>query len=290
MTEKRKLFVVDGNSSALQDFKWAQKALRRPEDALSVFASRLAFIQARWKPDECVVVFDGDSLFRRELAPGYASQNENFIAKWITPLMVQVTDWVQSQGVPYLYDSAFEGGDLAATMIAQHDGPAVYVSRNPMARQLVESGRVAILEQMYSGRDKKRRPQFYTWPDLVADVFSVRGKSLHFPLEDYYCLVGVRGCPGAVGTGVARARALLGQYGTLVGIQEAWPELKIEGKQLNVPMLEGLRSLFDRLAIVRNVVLFKKDVPIPSISRELPDLQKFSALFEDDANGMAEAE
>jgi 5'-3' exonuclease len=248
----RKLFVVDAGCVG-QDWIWGKKF--KIDDGISVFASRLAYFQKRWNPEECVVAFDGENLFRRELSPGYRVQFPPFVpAETVTELM----DWVQSQGVPYLYDSAFEAGDLAATLISQHEGTAVYVSPKIMARRLVESGRVAVLKTMYAGRERERKPQFYTWPDLVADVF----QGLDFPLDDYLCLVGLPGCPGAVGIGPYRARALLGQYGTLVGIQEAWPELKIEDKRLNVPTLEGLRSLFDRLAIVRNVVLFKKDVHI----------------------------
>jgi 5'-3' exonuclease len=214
----------------------------------------------------------------------YKPWNVIYVDDKLLGFMAEVTDWVQSQGIPFVYDPSFDAADLAATLISQHDGPAVYVSGSHHARQLVESGRVAVLNEMYGDKQGKRVPIFYTWPDLVADVYTLYGKPIEINYEDYLCLVGTRGMLGAPGVGPVTARVLLSKYGTLEGIQEAWPDISIKGKKVGVLVREGLRSLFDRLSIVRNIMLLRRDVPIPEFDRTPPDLRKFSALWPRDAN------
>jgi 5'-3' exonuclease len=278
-----KLFVVDALSSAAQELGTAL-SMSRKEDALAMFASRLAFIQAQWGPEQLVVAFDGEKPYRAELWPDYKPWNVIYVDDKLLGFMAEVTDWVQSQGIPFVYDPSFDAADLAATLISQHDGPAVYVSGSHHARQLVESGRVAVLNEMYGDKQGKRVPIFYTWPDLVADVYTLYGKPIEINYEDYLCLVGTRGMLGAPGVGPVTARVLLSKYGTLEGIQEAWPDISIKGKKVGVLVREGLRSLFDRLSIVRNIMLLRRDVPIPEFDRTPPDLRKFSALWPRDAN------
>jgi len=141
----------------------------------------------------------------------------------------------------------------------------------------VKSGTVAVLSRFTRQTDGGRLAKFYTWPDLVADVFSLKNKPIDIALEDYLCLRGVPGCKGAEQVGRVTSRALLAKYGDLEGIRAAWPNLSIppDNKPLRRIQIDGLRDMFDRLSIIRNVVLFRRDVPLPPIDLTTPDLKKF---------------
>jgi 5'-3' exonuclease len=279
MEKQKSLFVIDASNVALHELGISKQCRDREKAPASEwFADRVACIQQRYRPDELVIAFDGDNLYRKELAPDYLPGSIPKYNRALPKILDEVRDWATLAGVPCLVDSAFEAGDIAATLISKHEGTAVFCTSSKMARQLVESNRVALLTHYNPDPKLYRCPRFYLWPDLVADVFTLRRNPLHFDLDDYLCLVGRPGCIGALGIGPVFARALLHKYKTLDAIRDAWPDLEADGLKVCKAQQEGLRSMFDRLALIRNMVLLRRDVPLPKVDLTCPDLKKFSAF------------
>ena len=58
-------------------------------------------------------------------------------------------------------------------------------------------------------------------------------------------------------------------------IANAMPRPKICGSLANVREKDGLTTMFDNLAVMRNLLTLRTDVPLPDIDLTPPDLGRF---------------
>jgi len=277
-----KLFAVDASSAVVHEQWYAAERIRSPDLGLPLFCSRLASILYRWRPDKFVVCFDGEQNFRREFMPKYQPQSRwlSTSNKWRVDdtLLQQAYEWCLSQGVPVMQHVNYEAADLAASLFWQNpEDKGAWCSHNMIGFQLIESERVAQLRRFsFSRKTGVREPLWYTWPELAMDIYMFRMRAVPGDIIDYWCMVGLpHQIKGAKLIGNTKAKSLLQDYGSMDGIYNAMGDLKFGSRKANKEELAGLRDMFDRIAILRNMLILRTDVPLPDIDLTPPDLEKF---------------
>jgi DNA polymerase-1 len=244
------LYLIDAHSLIFQVFH-AIPALTGPkgQPINAVFGFTGDLLRLRKKnPTYLICAFDPpgktfrDGLFQ-EYKATRAPMPDDLAAQ--IPVILRI---VEAMCIPIVQVPGYEADDAIATLADRGDraGMEVFVCTGDKdCRQLI-SDRV----KLYNLRKDTlldRAGLAADWgiaPEQVVDLLALVGDS-------------VDNVPGVPGVGIKTAQKLLQAYGTIAGILEHLDEIK------GAKVRENLRAHADRLALSRELVRLRRDVPIP---------------------------
>ncbi|MBP6839742.1 MAG: DNA polymerase I [Kofleriaceae bacterium] len=227
-----------------------------PTGAIYVFARMLMRLHQDVHPDRIAVVFDsGRKSFRSELYPDYKAHRPD-APEDLTLQMPYFRPLVDAFRWPVLTVPGVEADDVIATLAtAAHarGWEVVIYSADKDLMQLVGDG-VSMVDSL--------RQQTYT-PAEVEAKFGVPPARV----ADYLALVGDASdnIPGLDGVGGKTAAKLLADHGSLdalIAANPVVPRLKVKQPFSDPAQLE-------RLAVSRQLVALRRDVPLPLSLDEL---------------------
>ncbi|TVQ29991.1 MAG: DNA polymerase I [Phycisphaeraceae bacterium] len=252
------LYIIDGHSQFFRAFHairtpMSSPVTNEPTNATFGFAGMLLKLLRGQRPDYLLVVIDvsGDrESFRSELYPEYKA-NREAAPEGFHPQVERCVSMLEAIGAPVIGVEGVEADDVIATVVtrlAQGEGGEDLririVSKDKDLQQLLIPGRVEMYDihtDTLIDVDKLKEEKGVT-PEQVVDMLALMGDT-------------VDNVPGVEGVGPKTAAQLVSKYGTLENLLAHADEIK--GKRG-----EKLRAAGDLLALSKQLVTLKRDVPI----------------------------
>ena len=256
MPEPKPLILVDGSSYLFRAYHALPPLTNsrgEPTGAIVGVVNMLRKLIDTYRPELMAVVFDAPGrTFRDELYPEYKAHRPPMpddLRAQIEPLHAIV----RAMGLPLLVVPGVEADDVIGTLATQAAAaglPTLVSTSDKDLAQLVDD-RVTLVNTM---------------TDQVLDRAGVIDK-LGVPPErvvDFLTLVGdsVDNVPGVPQCGPKTAVKWLADYGSLAGVVENAAAIK--GR-----VGENLRASLDRLALSRELVTIRSDVPLDVAPQDL---------------------
>lgn len=198
---------------------------------------------------------EGGRSFRKDLDATYKANRPEHDAALQHQIALTI-DTLRGDGFPVWFVKGFEADDVLASAVEQAlgatDGPAceaiVIASSDKDLLQLVEP-RVTV-KSLTSGNVLDEA--------TVLEKFGVRPNQI----VDYLALVGdtADNIKGAKGIGAKRAAELLGKYGNL---EDLFTALTQHDTNFTPALATALREFEPRMALVRQLITLRRDVPVP---------------------------
>jgi DNA polymerase-1 len=245
-----RLFLVDAHSLIFQVFHAIPEMSSpdgMPTNALFGFTRDMVYLRTEMKPDYLVCAFDMPGpTFRDKIHHDYKAHRPPPPVDLTTqlPLIMQM---LEGMGIPVLGLEGFEADDVIATLAARasQQGMDVFVCTNDKdCRQLVDDRTCIFNLRKKTVLD--RAALLEEWgikPDQVIDLQALAGDS-------------VDNVPGVPGIGIKTAAKLLQEFGSLDNILANIERVAGAKKQ------ESLRATREQVAISRQLVTLRRDVPI----------------------------
>ncbi|HEY4244285.1 MAG TPA: DNA polymerase I [Kofleriaceae bacterium] len=280
---KERLYIVDGHGyifrahyGLMNSSKGERREVRlstsdgMPTGALYVFARMLMRLEEDSQPKRMVVVFDhkgGKQTFRAELFAEYKATRKA-PPEELQVQMKYFAQIVEGMGWPVMAVPGVEADDVIATLVREareRDWEVVVYSADKDIMQMVGDG-VSMIDALHG--------KTYTRDEVI--------KKMGVPPEqvpDFLALVGDTSdnIPGLRGVGDKTAAGLLEKYGNLDALIAANPLVP----RLKQPFSDP--DQLARLAISRQLVELKRDVPLPKTLDELVvgewDLPRLLQMF-----------
>ena len=259
------LYLVDGSNFLFRAFHAMPPMSTKsgiPTGAVRGFVSMLLRLLADEKPTHLAVVFDAEGRSKRaELYPAYKA-NRSETPPELIPQFDLARRMVRALGITCLDATDVEADDILATLAqaGRHsDIPVVVVSSDKDLMQLVQDGRIELLDTMKEeGRGKRFAERdvsekFGVPPSQLGDVLALMGDSSD-------------NIPGVPGIGPKTAAQLVLHFGSVANLLRYLDEhgglgdLSLRGKD---KVAAALREHRAQLEISRRLVALEDDLPLP---------------------------
>ncbi|MCT4575031.1 MAG: DNA polymerase I [Alphaproteobacteria bacterium] len=273
MTEKKKLYLVDGSGFIFRAFHATPVSLTRsdgtPINAVMGFCNMLFKLVQENNDSKIVVVFDAARKnFRNDIYADYKA-NRGATPEELIPQFPIIREAVDAFNIPHVEMEGYEADDLIATYSkeASKQGiETVIVSSDKDLMQLVGDG-VYMFDSMKSKTIKEEQvfEKFGVTPDKVIDVQALAGDSSD-------------NVPGVEGIGVKTGAQLINEYGSLENLLDRASEIKQNKRR------EKLIRDSELAKISKQLVTLKLDVPVEKslddLKQEKIDLEKLVSFME----------
>jgi DNA polymerase-1 len=273
-SQAKPFILVDGSSYLYRAFHALPPLINSqgfPTGAVYGVTNMLKKLLADYDPDNIAVVFDAKGkTFRDDLYPAYKATRSAMPAELILQIE-PLHDIVRAMGLPLLMIDGVEADDVIGTLAktAAKAGQRTLISTGDKdMAQLVDSN-ITLVNTMSNT---------YLTPQTVPEKFGVPPELI----IDYLTLVGdtVDNVPGVPQVGPKTAVKWLLQYGSLTNVIE-------NAQNITGKVGENLRNAIPHLALSKQLVTIKLDVPLAQtpdeLKRSAPDktlLQKFYQQLE----------
>jgi DNA polymerase-1 len=273
-SQAKPFILVDGSSYLYRAFHALPPLINSqgfPTGAVYGVTNMLKKLLADYDPDNIAVVFDAKGkTFRDDLYPAYKATRSAMPAELILQIE-PLHDIVRAMGLPLLMIDGVEADDVIGTLAktAAKAGQRTLISTGDKdMAQLVDSN-ITLVNTMSNT---------YLTPQTVPEKFGVPPELI----IDYLTLVGdtVDNVPGVPQVGPKTAVKWLLQYGSLTNVIE-------NAQNITGKVGENLRTAIPHLALSKQLVTIKLDVPLAQtpdeLKRSAPDktlLQKFYQQLE----------
>ncbi|HEX8170906.1 MAG TPA: 5'-3' exonuclease H3TH domain-containing protein [Thermoanaerobaculia bacterium] len=235
----------------------------RPLNAVYGFVQFLKKYLADERPTHIAVAFDRhfNQSFRNDYYADYKAHREASPPE-LDAQVDPCVEAVQALGVATFIDERYEADDLIATILAKtraSKASYVIVTSDKDLAQLVDE-RVTLC-------DPARKLRFDA--AAVEEKFGVRPDQI----VDFLALAGdaVDDIPGVRGIGPKTAADLLRRFGTLEGIYEAVPRLRLSGKRAEATLAAKLAEDVQLAGMSKRLATVAADAPMKNVT--LDDLR-----------------
>ena len=262
------LFLVDATDAIRMG---VANGPRNGIGVIEYIASRLGWAQSHWGFDDLAVLFDAETSFRTEMFPKHLPRSKDKDIRYFEQLQA----WLISVGAAWLQVDGFEAVDLAASVIEGWcPEQTVLLTRHPLSAFVMSpTEQVEVVRKLLIFR--KQSVQRLNWKEFSASIWRCsKTKWFQFSLVDYCCLTGV-GKIKVLEVQPAMAQLLLDQYGSLEGIADALPELRLCGKMIHAPIRRRIERIVERRLDLRACLVPRSDVPLPEVDLTAPNLRRF---------------
>ncbi len=269
-TKAPRLVLVDASSYLYRAFH-AMPDLRtstgQATGAIYGVLNMVRKLRADYAPQALALVFDAKGpTFRDTLYGEYKATREAMPDDLVSQIQ-GLHETLEAQGLPVLAVPGFEADDVIGTLAvsARAAGYEVIISTGDKdMAQLVEPGVVLVNTMTGVTLDGAAvAERFGVTPARIVDFLTLTGDK-------------VDNVPGVPGVGPKTAAKWLGTYGSLEGILAHRDELPGAAGQ-------ALREAAPRLALSRELVTIRRDVPLPVALAGLvprdPDRERLRALY-----------
>ena len=273
MSEKKKLFLVDGSNQAFRSFFAIQSDMRAPDGfptrALFGYTNALLKMMRTYAPDYVLIAFDRGLSFRNDLYPDYKGQRpdmpEDLRKQW--PEFIPLSEEL---GLPATAIEGFEADDIIGTLAARYAGPDLHVSIVSTDKDFAQ-----LVNEHVELIDMGKGTVF--GPKAVKDKWGV-------PPEQIIELLTLMGdksdnVPGVEGIGPKTAATLLQSRATALDVLEDARAGTIKGKRGERILAHGEAGL--RLG--KDLVTIHTDMELPfdleGIARREPDWVALAERF-----------
>ncbi|MBU3955076.1 hypothetical protein KJ633_01305, partial [bacterium] len=265
MSERKKLFIIDGNNYMHRAFHALPPLLSpdgKPAGALYGFARMLLSILKKHKPERMAVVFDSPGKnFRHSEYSAYKA-NRPAPDETLVFQLQNMSGITKGLGIASISAPGFEADDLTASMAEKFkDTYDIYiVSADKDLCQLVDE-RVKIFN------DAKK---IIMGTEEIMEKYGVRAVQFC----DWQALVGDKSdnIPGGAGIGPKGATALISEYGSIENIYEKIDSVKESLRQ-------KLIASKDNIFLSKKLVTLLKNVPVPLDDEDMkPDINPVSVV------------
>ena len=240
-----------------------------PTNAVYVFANMLNKLMREEAPDAVLIALDPrGKTFRHETFPAYKgtrdAQPEDLSAQM--PLFREL---LEAWGLPTLEVAGFEADDVIATVAAEAppDAEIVIVSTDKDLMQLVEDGRVCLLDTMKDRRygEAEVESRFGVPPAQVLDLRALVGDSSD-------------NIPGVKGIGEKGAAKLIQEWGDLENLLAHAADVKAKRAR------EALQEHADAARLSKELATLRADAPIEidleALPPVAPDAERLLDLYQ----------
>ena len=255
----------------------------RPVNAVRGFLDMSARLIGAHSPDRFVACWDDDwrPAFRVEALPSYkahrvAPEGGEETPDELGPQVPVLVEVLAAAGVARVGAPGYEADDVIGTLATRARGPVDVVTGDRDLFQLVDDARgVRILYTNRGINDLELVDEAG-----VAAKYGIPGRSY----ADFAVLRGdpSDGLPGVAGVGAKTAAALINEFGSLAGIQQAAARSVVPKPPLTAAVLKKLHAATDYLAAAPRVVAVVTDIDLPPVDGALPrrpaDPQALAAL------------
>ena len=276
-----KLFLIDGHALV---FKMYYAFLGRPmvnskgvdTSILFGFTKYLLEIIDREKPTHIAVSFDPPGgTFRNEMYPEYKA-NRSETPQLVIDALEPLTAIVKALDIPVLMIRGFEADDVIGSMAkrSEKEGFEVYmVTPDKDYGQLV-TPKILQYKPGKSGSDNE-----ILGPEEICEKWGIERTEQVIDILTI-CGDSSDNVPGVQGVGPVGASKLLTKYGSVEGIYEHLDELTARQQEL-------FRAAQDHIALSRELVTIKTDIPLETTADEMvldlawtPDVEALFKLYE----------
>ncbi len=244
-----------------------------PVNAVRGFLDAIAALVRARRPTELVACWDDDwrPAFRVDAIPTYKTHRvvEEDPELGDTPdgLSHQVpiiVDMLEAAGISRLGSPGFEADDVIGTLATRARGPVEVVTGDRDLFQLVRDDQPVRVVYTAKGLSNLETVD-EAW---ITAKYGIPGKAY----ADFAVLRGdpSDGLPGVKGIGDKTAAALILAYGSVDGIIDAARGRATPTGALTAGVLRKLAAAVDYLAVAPQVVLVRRDCPLPDESATLP--------------------
>ena len=240
-----------------------------PTNAVYGFANMLNKLMREEAPDAVLIALDPrGKTFRHETFPAYKgtrdAQPEDLSAQM--PLFREL---LEAWGLPTLEVAGFEADDVIATVAAEAppDAEIVIVSTDKDLMQLVEDGRVCLLDTMKDRRygEAEVESRFGVPPAQVLDLRALVGDSSD-------------NIPGVKGIGEKGAAKLIQEWGDLENLLAHAADVKAKRAR------EALQEHADAARLSKELATLRADAPIEidleALPPVAPDAERLLDLYQ----------
>ncbi|MDQ3717466.1 MAG: 5'-3' exonuclease [Actinomycetota bacterium] len=244
-----------------------------PVNAARGFLDAITTLVRTRRPTELVACWDDDwrPAFRVEAIPSYKAhrvvEDEPELGDTPDGLGHQVpiiADLLEAAGICRLGSPGFEADDVIGTLATQASGAVDVVTGDRDLFQLVRDDQP--IRVLYTAKGLGNLESVdEAW---ITAKYDIPGQAY----ADYAVLRGdpSDGLPGVKGIGDKTAAALILAYGSVDGIIAAARGRATPTGALTAGVLRKLAAAVDYLAVAPQVVLVRRDCPLPNVSATLP--------------------
>ncbi len=245
------LYIIDGHSQIFRSyyapFRDLTSPTGEPTRATYVFTTMLLKFISENKPSYLAMAVDGPrkDLIRTQRFPDYKAQRKP-TPEDLIPQAERIIEIVKALGIPVLEAKGYEADDVMATAVEQlagNDLRVVLVSRDKDLDQLLGQN-VVMYDPM---KDETFDESFIEKQKGYSPEKAVEIQTLTGDTSD--------NVPGVPGVGPKTAVKLINEYGTAEAVVAAADELSPK-------LRKNLLAFRDRLALTRELVTLRRDVPI----------------------------
>lgn len=275
MTNKEKLFLIDGNSYCYRAF-YAIKELRnskgRPTNAAYGFVLMLKKLLEDEKPGYLAVAFDlKGPTFRHEQFEDYKAHRKPMPDDLLSQMSV-IKDIIAGYNIPIFEKQGFEADDILATVAksVSRQGIDVYIVTGDKDMLQVVDENIKVYNTHKEG--------------LVYDAKKVKERFLGLGpgnIADFIALAGdvSDNIPGVKGIGEKTAIELITEFKTIDNLYKNLDKIKSESKRNILSAQEDAAKMSKELATVDTSVPIEID--IESMRMQKPDPQKLLSIFKE---------
>ncbi len=258
MTEKKRLFLIDGNSLLYRSYYAIQRLSTSegfPTNAIYGFLTTLKKLREKEKPDYLGIVFDTQGpTIRHEAFKEYKAHRKPMPEDLMSQLPV-LKRLINALNLVFFEYENYEADDVIASLarLASLRGiHTVIVSTDKDLLQIVDEKTTLYnpAKEIYLD-EKSVEDSFGVSPSQVADVLALWGD----PSDNI---------PGVPGIGEKTSKTLLKEFGSLENLICNLEKVK------NPRLRESIRQNLDRLKISQQLAKVKRDLPLSL------DLEKLS--------------
>lgn len=275
MTNKEKLFLIDGNSYCYRAF-YAIKELRnskgRPTNAAYGFVLMLKKLLEDEKPGYLAVAFDlKGPTFRHEQFEDYKAHRKPMPDDLLSQMSV-IKDIIAGYNIPIFEKQGFEADDILATLAksVSRQGIDVYIVTGDKDMLQVVDENIKVYNTHKEG--------------LVYDAKKVKERFLGLGpgnIADFIALAGdvSDNIPGVKGIGEKTAIELITEFKTIDNLYKNLDKIKSESKRNILSAQEDAAKMSKELATVDTSVPMEIDIETMRIQK--PDPQKLLSIFKE---------
>ncbi len=270
MTEKKRLFLVDGNSFLYRAYfatPYLATSRGLPTNATYAMTNMILKLLKEKKPDFLLVIFDSKvPSFRHAISREYKAQRKP-MPQSLSVQIPYVKSIIEALGIPIIEIEGYEADDIIGTIVEKmrNEPLEIYIVTGDKDLMQVVRNNVYIYDTMrnmiYGEREVFER--FGVGPSQICDFLALAGDSID-------------NIPGVPGIGKKTAQILIEKFGTIEKIYERIEE--IDKDSIREKLLKGKEAAF----LSKELATIRRDVEIGELdlnAKKEPDLKKLKSLF-----------
>ncbi len=272
MSDKRRLFLVDGNSFCYRAF-YAIRALTnskgQPTNAIYGFITMINKIVKEEKPGYMAIAFDlKGPTFRHKKFEKYKIHRKPMPEELVDQMPI-IKEVVRAYNIPIFEMQGYEADDILATVAgrASREGFEVYIVTGDKDMLQLVGPHTSVYNVhkeglIYDAEAVKER--YGVLPGKITDLIALMGDASD-------------NIPGITGVGEVTARKLMEDFGSLEKVLDGVNSIKSEGLRKKISEGREQAIMSKELATVDGNVPIEID--LESLRLEAPDGQRLYELF-----------